>query len=338
MSTSVNKTTMSNDKSKAGGNKPDPYDGNLDNYREFVNRFNIYADLVKDKYDTAEKKILLFLSFLIGEASYWAENWRDSQPKDTTTGATNYGTFTAMFEEFERAYQPTDRQQAAEYEIDRFKQGTMRVSEFITQFKCLARQADYLTKATVTNQPTDQADRQLRARFQKALHPRLLATILDQPRANQPKTFAEWCTTALEREDDWRVKQRAMGSALQRQARSTNLRTTTTDETPKTISRLTEEQWAKARKEGLCYRCQKKGHLVKDCTLPPPNRTAGPSRPPPFQKKKEDQKPKKNMTGKQVYRRVRSMAKQVSPEELQKFEHYMENGLSDEEEEEATGF
>ncbi|KAJ2921315.1 hypothetical protein H1R20_g15779, partial [Candolleomyces eurysporus] len=324
-SPSVARTTT--DKSKVGGaNKPNPYDGNPNTYRNFVTRFKIYSELKKDEFPEGEKKVLLFLSFLIDEAALWADNWIIS--KTGNDGKVTYGNFPEIFKEFETNYAPVDQRQNAEFELDSLKQGNMPANEFVTKFKRLAREANQLSKATATNQEADPADIALRAKFQKKLHPRLWKTILDEPRAQQPKTFEEWCKRVIEREGDWRNMIRATGgNVLRRQPRINNLRTSSPDEI--NAARLTQSQRDECRKKGLCYRCQKQGHLVKDCPLPAPNNSAGSSRPPPF-KKKEDQKQKKKPTAKEVYRYIRNAPKNMEESEVKKLERYMEEGSSDE--------
>jgi Zinc knuckle len=33
------------------------------------------------------------------------------------------------------------------------------------------------------------------------------------------------------------------------------------------ISKLTDAEWERLRKDGGCFRCRKKGHLARDCPL-----------------------------------------------------------------------
>ena len=114
--------------------------------------------------------------------------------------------------------------------------------------------------------------------FASGIQPALMTRILSMDTI--PTTLAEWYTKAAHFKSQW---DRAKSLKSRHQFSSFNFRTSQpkreskpprdenamdvdlTDTASKGLSKLTNEEREYCRKNGLCFRCRKKGHNSRDC-------------------------------------------------------------------------
>jgi hypothetical protein len=194
----IHKATTSNGRSAERGNRPPVFSGNRSEYENFVTKADLYIRLHPDKYDTDEKKVLFFITYLDGDAFLWSKGWMAQRTKDSTTKQPQLpsGALEEFKTAFQNTYEPLNLAQESMDQLMRLKQGSSPAEEFVTKFRMLARQAGLTIDPAATAQ--DSSDKQLRELFQRAINQSLFDRISLEP--NQPTNLEEWFQTVIKRD------------------------------------------------------------------------------------------------------------------------------------------
>ena len=214
---------------------------------------------------------------------------RQQNPLDRTNDAL----WNDLEADFTAAFTDTNRQQNAYRDLMAYRQGNANLDTYISTFRRLAREAGFLPDAAATIDI-----------FAKHLNPKLLRSILF--RQTEPVTMAEW--EAAARDELRKASKRDAMLRPQQYSRwepppPTKGRSRRYDDDPRPYDPMdvdqpiytqvnrtyrarrayTEADKSRFRKEGRCFRCDKQGHMAREC----PTRKQQPFRPskPPFRRK-----------------------------------------------------
>ncbi|RXW14925.1 hypothetical protein EST38_g10935 [Candolleomyces aberdarensis] len=289
------------------GNKPPTFDGTRSKFREWLNQIRISLALNYAKYSTDELKIFYVLSHLRGEAGLWGEAWMKDTPTPST-GTKDWGTFDSFMEKLKGAYKPGNEEDTSLAKLEQLQQGNLRASEFLTTFRLEARRSGLLTSGTLDTGN----DRQLVRKLKKALKKSVVRQVMMLP--TKPANFKEWCTKAIEVDDQYHEMMDSITEARPTKAQiDTRLRAVVT------MTKLTTKEQEELRKKGICFRCRKGKHLAKDCTV---NSTI-----PGFQKKDAPKKeyPQKNAKtwGKEAAIQVLTLMEGMDQDQYDEFVTHM---------------
>lgn len=159
-----------------GINRPQPFNGNIDDLETFVTSCRVYFTMNGHIYDTDMKKIMFFLSYCTkGRAAVFTSHFLDTQNVQNMTINEFY------LNHFYPAFVGTDKKGDSKRKLDRLRQ-TKRVDEYINQFIMLAHAAQITEYEALVQ------------RFQQGLKPEILKSIY--LRENLPNTMERWYQAA----------------------------------------------------------------------------------------------------------------------------------------------
>lgn len=256
-------------------NKPDTFDGNPKDWEAWWKqiRLNIFANYHK-KLRSDRAKIVFVLSYMQGgTAGDWAEAFLESVDFMTA----DWESFQQrVIKQFSR-----DRHSDSLQKLRELKQGNMSVREFRTRFEMYAARAGY-----------GALDEQLNAQsvilidyLDEALQRRVLDAVWN--REVVPTRYTDYMRIAENIDENQRKhyqRQKNLGSSqphkpapkpqTQSQAPAASSQTQAPrrdyrDGTGTTFGGAGQPMnLDRARKEGLCFNCHQKGHLLRDCPMP----------------------------------------------------------------------
>lgn len=242
-----------------GINKPTPFDGDRKKVHSFIQECKIYLAINRKVYETDEAKVAFVLSFMTErEALKWKETYLTSITDEA--GDINFPNIKAFWELIDEYFKPADRVQDATNKLMILKQGNRPVEDLVTEFRLLASQAGM-------TDITDADNLHLIRLFRSALHPNLAKKILFSE--NVPKTFKGWMERAIQYDTNYRMAMAIIGKlpngpksfSTSYPKRSNEYR----DPNAMDIDAMSAEKRTALMRKGLCFRCEKPGHLARDC-------------------------------------------------------------------------
>ena len=240
------------------GGKITPFAGKRETLEKFLETIGLHLILnwVKDNED----KIVFTLTYLEGGD---ANSWRAAFLKWSVTagGEPNFGKWTDFLRELRNSFKPYDKEGDALDEIIRMRQGNTSIEDHVAKFKVLLANSRVMEDSPTTLDY-----------FQKSIRVPLLKKILD--RDNVPETLPEWYKKALKIDNDyhkvqWIIKRdgpkKEEGRPRWNFHKEKDDKAMDVNVITKVYKAMTDKERAKLMKKGLCFQCQKGGHLSWEC-------------------------------------------------------------------------
>jgi hypothetical protein len=246
--------------------EPETFHGEQSKLRGFLAQLQIYFENTPTRYDTHEKRISYTKSLLRDSANKWIIPFVEGKARET------WNTWDEFKRELQQQFGDPDAKEAARNRLENMTQGTRSVSQFWTQFRLVATDAEF-------------GDETLGRIFLKGLTSKLQ----DQWGARETDftDTAEMARWAIKMENKNRTIQQLRGSrstpkdthySTPRNEDGT-FRTSTRPE-PKEgggdpmdldatnrrrFTKLSQNEYQRRREKNLCLKCGKPGHRIKDC-------------------------------------------------------------------------
>jgi hypothetical protein len=286
-------------------NKPETFDGNRNNFKDFLQTVEVYMDVNHETYNSDLRKIAFVLSFMTaGAASTWKAQFIDeayARPIPTNPND-RLGTYAQFRKDLTEAFAMFDSVGDALDELRSLrKKKTESIDEHIAKFKLLAAES----KIDTTNPLTIEL-------FKETLPWGLTLQLM---RLETPlKTINDWYEWAAELDHKHakinRAVERTRGTSSGKDKapqKKFYFPRRERDPNAMDVDRLTIEERDKLLKEGKCFRCRRTGHRANEC--PEDN----------DEKKKGKEMPKKKMNGRELHAHVRALFKEMTEEDRDKF-------------------
>lgn len=263
------------------GDAPVKFNGNRSKSEEFMRRWDIHYGL-NDNHEIMNNPYLRSMYFLSLIEGPHVDDWVNDQVldlRDQTTRANNpvlrtdEVLWTELRNKFITAYTDTAKAQQAWQTLQSLRMYKGDLDTYIATFRHLARKAGYDTNTLATINI-----------FVGGLDQGLRRAVLRRDTA--PTTFEEWVTMARterdkhERELGYEARFKYAWTQLERpstrrngqhheRSRHPNDQIVPMDVNPPVFTRInrayTEEDKNRYKKEGRCFRCDKQGHMARDC-------------------------------------------------------------------------
>lgn len=239
-------------------NKPTPFTGDWTKVWGFVQECLGYLQLNKHVYTADEAKVAFILSFLTDkEALKWKETylatiWDDDE-------GFKYPTFKEFLELFTLYFKPINQTQTANNQLISLKQGKRTVEEYLAEFRLLTSLA-----GMTSDTPSDNIH--LINYFQRGLNPAIAKKIALSD--SVPTTITEWSDRAVQYDTNYRLTMAMLGKTVYGKPDNDNWRAGSSyrrDPNAMDIDVMTTDKRTSLMKQGLCFRCEEKGHLARDC-------------------------------------------------------------------------
>jgi hypothetical protein len=286
-------------------NKPEAFDGNQNNFKDFLQNVKVYMDVNHEIYNNNLQKIAFVLSFMTtGAAATWKAQFIDEAYNRPAPANPNdkLGTYAQFRKDLMEAFSMFDSVGDALDELRSLrKKKTESIDEHIAKSKLLAAES----KIDTTNSLTIEL-------FKETL---LWGLTLQLMRLETPlKTIADWYEWAAELDH----KHAKINKAVERTRGTSSgkdkapqkkfyFHRRERDPNAMDVDRLTIEERDKLLKEGKCFRCRRTGHRANKC---PENDD---------EKKKGKEVPKKKMNGRELHAHVRALFKEMTEEDRDEF-------------------
>jgi Retrotransposon gag protein/Zinc knuckle len=286
-------------------NKPEAFDRNRNNFKDFLQNVEVYMDVNHEIYNNDLRKIAFVLSFMTtGAAATWKAQFIDEAYNRPTPANPNdkLGTYAQFRKDLMEAFSMFDSVGDALDELRSLrKKKTESIDEHIAKFKLLAAEL----KIDTTNPLTIKL-------FKETLPWGLTLQLM---RLEMPlKTIADWYEWAAKLDHKHtkinRAVERTRGSSSGKdKAPQKRFYFPRRERDPNTmdVDRLTIKERDKLLKEGKCFRCRRTGHRANEC---PENDD---------EKKKGKEVPKKKMNGRELHAHVRALFKEMTEEDRDEF-------------------
>jgi hypothetical protein len=288
-------------------NQPKPFTGKREDLKKFLQDVKLYL-LVNEKiYDNDVKKISFALSFMNeGDAASYKEQLLEEAMATTPL---NLGTWDNFEINLKTAFEPYDAPGDALEEMKALRMGSNSIEDHNAKFKMLVTKSGLDAKSAAV---IDYYRETLNIPLQR----RILS--LDTP----PKDLQSWYDWASKLDNNWRKMQRILGRSRdnndkkdgygkkKEEKRRFNFTRKERDPNAMDVDALSIERRDEMMKKGLCFKCEKPGHLSKDC---PDNKKPSTSRSPPAYT------PPKKMTPKELYTHIRSITGLMDENEKEEF-------------------
>jgi hypothetical protein len=245
-----------------GLNKPTPFDGDRKKITTFIQEVKIYLTVNKHVYTTDESMVAFVLSYMTEKE---AVQWRELYVEQMTdmNGDLVFPTFKKFAEELVDAFKPADRTAEAMNRLMVLKQGDRTAEELVMEFRLLAAQAGLGMKSS-----SDHIH--MIGLFRKTLHPQLANRILFGE--NVPETIEGWIAKAIQFDTNYRMakiitEQNRLQNTWKKNERRVLRPKEQKNDDEMNVNMLTAEERNNFMKEGACFKCQKRGHIAKNCPL-----------------------------------------------------------------------
>jgi hypothetical protein len=281
-------------------NKPEPFDGNWDGFKKFLQNVEVYMDVNHETYNNDLRKIAFMAT---GSAATWKAQFIDkAYARPAPPNPNNrLGTYTQFRKDLMEAFSMFDSVGDVLDELRSLrKKKTESINKHIAKFKMLAAKS----KIDTTNPLTIEL-------FKKTLPWGLTLQLM---KLETPlKTIANWYEWAAELDHKHAKINRAIewtrgtGGEDKAPQKKYYFPQWERDLNAMDIDRLTVEERDKLLKEGKCFKCRKTGHRANEC--PDKNND----------KKKGKEVPKKKMNGRELHTHVRALFKEMTEEDRDEF-------------------
>lgn len=251
-------TTMNEQYKEITINRPTPFTGDRSRIRGFLQQCQGYLQLNRRVYTTNEAKIAFILSFLTdGEALKWRETYLSGLVQDD--GSFKYPEYHIFLDLFTNYFKPINQTQTANNQLANLKQGKRTVEDYVAEFRLL------ITMAGMTSDtPSDNIH--LINYFRRGLNPAIARKIALSDRV--PTTISDWADRAIQYDTNYRLTMAMFGRSSGGRANYEQGRAHTSIKDPYAMdidAMMTDERRATLMRQGLCFKCEGKGHLAKEC-------------------------------------------------------------------------
>src|SRR5437588_1262771 len=244
--------------------KPPTYEGEVGELRTFLVQCQLYFDATEETED--RKKIAYIKSLLRGSAAKWIVPYVENR---TPMPWTTYGEFVAALKE---QFGEKDAEGKARTKLENMHQGTDSVTEYWNLFRLTGTEAN-----------ADEGT--LKRMFLKGLGTKMQdAWGVDNETHDTVQMMADWairkeCKLATLRNIQGKGSPHTANTSKTTPPRRDNgtfrpLTTTQGGEamdldatSRRRFNRLPNEEFKRRIKEGLCFKCGKKGHAARDCQV-----------------------------------------------------------------------
>jgi Zinc knuckle len=288
-------------------NKLEVFDGNRDNFKQFLQNAEVYMDINHETYNTDLRKITFILLFMAtGAAATWKAQFIDDAYLKPIPANPNdrLGTYVQFGKDLMEAFYMFDSVGDALDELRSLRKKKMEsIDKHIARFKMLAAES----KIDTTNPLTIEL-------FKEALPWGLTLQLM---KLEKPlKTIANWYEWAATLDH----KHANINQAVERTRGTSGEK----DKAPQKkyyfpwrerdlnamdVDRLMIKEWDKLLKEGKCFRCQRTGHRANECRDNDDN----------DKKKKGKEVLKKKMNGSELHAHVQALFKEMMEEDRDEF-------------------
>jgi hypothetical protein len=253
-------------------NKPTPFDGDRKKTETFLQECRVYLHINRGVYASDEDKIIFILSFMNNkEALRWKQTYLRTIL--TSDGNMNFPDIHTFIQLLENYFQPTNLGQDAAHQLNLLKQGKKTAEEVLTEFRLLSSQAGYVAE-------TASDHLHLIERIQRVLNASLVRKI--RLMENPPVTIEGWVEKAILFDNMYRStmevleqkakeertipRNKANSSNYSNYFGNRNSRTTKERKDPDAmdVDAMSVEKRLTFMKKGLCFVCEKPGHLAKE--------------------------------------------------------------------------
>ena len=244
--------------------KPPTYKGEAGELRTFLVQCQLYFDATEETED--RKKIAYIKSLLRGPAAKWIVPYVENR---TPTPWTTYGEFVTALK---KQFREKDAEGKARTKLENMHQGTDSVTEYWNLFRLTATEANA-------------GEGTLKRMFLKGLSTKMQdAWGVDNETHDTVQMMADWavkkeCKLATLRNIQGKGAPHTTSTSKNTPPRRDNgtfrpLTTTQGGEamdldatSRRRFNRLPNEEFKRRIKEGLCFKCGKKGHAARDCRV-----------------------------------------------------------------------
>jgi hypothetical protein len=260
---------MSNSTSKIDKSllsRPDDFSGTKGTitFRQWWRQIHVMFEAESKTLSDDKKKVLFALSFMkSGNSGLWADNYVDEQDAMPSNQRYVFADFEAAIKS---AFDDANARREAQRHLELLKQGSMTAEEFFVQFDQLARTAGWAAGS----------DDHLNLLLERALNSRLVDRIWESTDTIKAATYAAWKAKAIEQDQLYRQREARRQRThappppppprtTPAQPRSSVSQQPSTSETGTFSGQGLPMDVDACRRRGLCFKCQKYGHLAKDC-------------------------------------------------------------------------
>ena len=284
--------------------QPASFTGKRDELDDFLQDILLYLGVNDGIYDTDRKKIGYALTFMDkGDA----KSWKTAFLQNATTGAgLDLGTWTAFVAKLKEDFKPYDAPGDALEELIALKMGNNSIEDHIARYKVL------LKKSQVPDDSPSAIDY-----FRKTLNLPLQRKLLEL--ATPPTDLKGWYEWASRLDNNYRKLQRILNRSTGRfpdkkeePRRRWTFQKKERDPNAMDVDALSIEKRNEMMKKGLCFGCEKPGHLNKDCPNKRKPATSSNTAPPSYS-------PPKKMGAKELYTHIRSLTALMNQDEKDEF-------------------
>lgn len=233
--------------------QPSDFDGNRDDAQNFLLTCRTYLRLNKDLYTTDEEKIIFIISFMVGGSAGPFKDALETEAYSidpTTSEEKGFGTLKDFIKKFKEAFEPLNPVETA---INKMKalQQTGTADDYISAFRPLAIRSGITTLSVLVDY------------FLSGLSAGLVRDIM---RAHTlPSDIDGYYKLAAQLDLQWRKGNELTKAKRPATSNTTSTATTTKQSSSVKLRKLTDDERAKLRKEGRCFRCREVGHVSFDC-------------------------------------------------------------------------
>ena len=260
------KTTPATKKTELNPLKP--FTGKKTDLQRFLQDTFVFLTINKEHYNNDDKKIAFVMSFMTGgDAALWKQEFIGKVIRDSVAQGDNilFRSYRTFIESLEKSFSPYDAPGDTLDAIKCLQMGEESFEEHLAKFKLLVSQSGLDKSAAVINLFRETLPLGLQRPILICKHP--------------PTTLQRWYDKANTFHRNWRKSQHLLGRGNTNVAKKETLKKTfifpKCEQNPDAmdIDRLTTEERTLLMKEGKCFKCQKQGHLSRDC---PPRVTKTP--------------------------------------------------------------
>ncbi|KAG1836447.1 hypothetical protein DFJ58DRAFT_171486 [Suillus subalutaceus] len=220
------------------------------------------------KIFTDDKKKVLFATSCMkgGSAGLWADNYTEEQFSLPSAQRWSFVDFEAALK---ASFDDANAKREAQRQLELLKQGSLTAEEFFVQFDQLARTAGWSAGS----------DDHLNLLLERALNSRLVDRIWESSDTIKAGTFAAWKAKAIEQDQLYRqreARRQRPHLPVPPPPRANSTQTPRSTSSPQQSSSATPTMGTfsgqglpmdvdACRRQGLCFKCGRHGHLAKDC-------------------------------------------------------------------------